>query len=72
MRSQERLELVAGGKSMPLDTYLLHEIRSPGKTLRFECPDLLELGVSDLAREESANRIASMLCLRMQQLRVVL
>jgi hypothetical protein len=64
MRSQERLELVAGGKSMPLDTYLVHEIRSPGEILRFECPDLLELDVSDLAPEESANRIAEqVMCL---------
>jgi len=60
MRCQERLELVAGGKSMPLDTYLLHEIRSPGEILRFECPELLELDVPDLAPGESANRIASM------------
>ena len=58
MTSQERLELVVGGKSMPLDTYLLHEIRSPGEVIRFECPELLELDVPDLAAEESDNRIA--------------
>jgi hypothetical protein len=58
MRSQERLELVAGGKSTPLDTYLLHEIRSPGEILRYECLESLELDVSDLAPEGSANRIA--------------
>jgi hypothetical protein len=58
MTSQERLELVVGGKSMPLDTYLLHEIRSPGEILRFESLELLELDVPDLAPEKSANRIA--------------
>jgi len=58
MRSEERLELFAGGKRMLLDIYLLHEIRSPGEILRFECPELLKLDVSDLAPEESANRIA--------------
>jgi hypothetical protein len=57
MRSQERLELVAGGKGMLLDTDLLYEIRSRGEILRFECPELLVLDVSGLAPEESANKI---------------
>ena len=57
MRSQERLDAVAAGKGMLLDTKMLHEIRSRGEILRFECPELLELDVSGLEPEEAAVRI---------------
>jgi len=57
VRSQERLDLVNGGKGMLLDTDLLHEIRSRDEILRFECPELLELKVSALSPEESAAKI---------------
>ncbi|KAE9365293.1 hypothetical protein N431DRAFT_446970 [Stipitochalara longipes BDJ] len=57
MLSQERLDAVAAGKGMLLDTKLLHGIRSKGESLRFEGTELLELEVSDLAPEELARRI---------------
>ena len=57
IRSQERLDLVAGGKGMLLDTTLLHEIRSKEEILRFSCLELLELDVSDASPEEAATRI---------------
>lgn len=59
MRSQERLELVASGKGMLVDTALLQEFRSNGEILRFSCPELLELDVSDLDADESAKRIVA-------------
>jgi hypothetical protein len=57
MRSQERLDLVAGGKGMLLDTTLLHEFRSKSEILRFSCPELLELDVSDMSPKEATARI---------------
>jgi hypothetical protein len=58
LRSQERQDLVAGGKGMLLDTTLLQEFRSNGQILKFSCPELLELDISDLSPEEAASRIA--------------
>jgi hypothetical protein len=57
MRSQERHALVAARKGMLLDTPLLQEFKSNGETLKFPCPELLELNISDLS-PEVATRIA--------------
>jgi len=57
MRSQERLDAVAVGKGMLLDTEMLGEIRSRGEVMRFECPELLELDISGMRPEEAAVRI---------------
>jgi len=57
MRSTEREEKVAAGKGMLLDTTLLREMRGRAKLCNFQCPEQLEMDISDLRPEEAANKI---------------
>lgn len=57
MTSQERKDLVAGGKGMTLDTTVLQRIHSHMTIYKPRCPELLELDVTDLRTKEAAARI---------------
>jgi hypothetical protein len=59
MRSQERLQLVAGGKGMLLDTALLTEMRDGGEIMKYKSPHLLELDVTHLQPETVASIIVA-------------
>lgn len=59
MRSDERVELVAGGKGLLLDTDVLALMRELGEIARYESPELLELDVTDVQPEEAATMIVS-------------
>jgi hypothetical protein len=57
MHSQERIELVKGGKGMLLDISVLHEMRGNGDVARVQCPEQLELDITELPPPEAAQKI---------------
>ena len=57
MRSSERLELVAAGKGMLLDTAVLRGFRKKGQIFRFQDMQDLVLDVTNILPEEAAKKI---------------
>ena len=57
MQSIERIDLVAGGKGMLLDTDILHVFRKRGRIFRFETLQKLELDVTYLLPAQAAMKI---------------
>lgn len=58
IQSSERVEKVAAGKGMLLDTTLLRKMRDRGEIYEFQCPGQLKVDISDLRPEEVAEKIA--------------
>ena len=57
MLSPERLNLVAGGKGMLIDSDILHKFRKRAEIYAFDCPESLRLDVTKLSSKEAARRI---------------
>lgn len=57
IQSPERLELVAGGKGMLLDTKILNGFRKRGEIHSFQAQEELVLDITNLQPAEAAARI---------------
>ena len=57
MRSSERLELVAGGKGMLLDTAVLRGFRKKGQIFRFQDSSELEIDITKTSPAQAAQKI---------------